>query len=97
MCNCGQTIPNAAVSAQSSSDQTCSYTKEQLQKWREVLFCVKDQGLYTEAQTNINEINTALGITLSAINYRPNICYYKKELDKLIPLIHRIINVQQCQ
>ena len=90
MCNCKNQPVN-------TSSVECAYTLEQLQNWRELLLCVRQNGLYEQAQTTPNEISSALGITLSAYNYGSNLCYYKKYLDALVPLIHRIISIEQCQ
>lgn len=97
--SCGNT--SGIGSALSGAKQThlnsgCSYTLEQVQEWQRLLFCIKHNSYFEQVDTDVAEVMGALGIVMSAINYQDQICYFKFYLDKVSPLIIRIVNAEVC-
>lgn len=76
--------------------QDCPFNPEKLEAWQSLLLCVKENDLYEAVGTNVNAVNAALGIVLSALRYNKIPCYFEKQLTSIEPTIFLIINSQQC-
>jgi hypothetical protein len=84
------------AAAQIVSNGPCPYTKDQLILWQQKLQCFLQQGLYRQYNIPASNLNQALGVVLSSINYPNDPCYYKRELDAVQNLIMFIISTNQC-
>ena len=77
-------------------DLNCQYTLDQVKKWSELLICFKENGYYSTYNISGKDLNKALGIVLSAINYPTNICYFESELNNIFNIITIIVNSGKC-
>lgn len=71
----------------------CDYTLETMLDWKQKLICASNNNIILTSQAQFNQY---MGIILSGINFIPNICYLKRELDNIQPIILSIINVGIC-
>lgn len=74
----------------------CEYDAAQLETWRKLLMCCKDKGIYLELNIPAHIINKFIGVTLSAINYNTNPCYFKQSLDEIAEFLPLLINTEKC-
>lgn len=74
----------------------CQFTADQLEQWRILLICAKNNSLYAELDTTEGYINSALGFVVSALNHRDNLCYFERYLLKFQPLVIKIIDLGSC-
>jgi hypothetical protein len=75
----------------------CTYTVEQLQNWLVQIDCFVSKGLLSTTPTiTQRKVNMYIGITLSAINYASNPCYFKSQLDEVQSFIIIITSTGQC-
>jgi hypothetical protein len=86
-----------AKSKLATAGANCDFTEEQMLTWKQLFLCVKQQYLYEEVNVTEERVNSALGIIISAINHKANICYFEKQLIELHPIIITIINTGKCQ
>jgi hypothetical protein len=104
MCACGggggggSTLdtPQARVYQPIDTPEDCPYTLEQLEEWRRLLLCIRDGGYSAELGFSEARMNGAVGIVVSAINYRRNLCYFQPQLEQIAPMIFQIINSGKC-
>lgn len=85
---------NAALMSEPNPE--CPYTEEQLEEWRRLLLCVRDNGYREELRITEGRLNSAVGIVVSGINHKWNICYFDTLLADVAPLIILIINSGKC-
>jgi hypothetical protein len=83
----GGSITPSSPKTIAGSGTDCEYNEAQLLGWRELLLCLKARNLYDTFGTSEKAVNAALGIIISAINQRANLCYYQGRLDRIFPLI----------
>ena len=77
-------------------DLNCPYTLDQMKIWSNLLICFKEKGYYSQYGISGQQLNAALGIVLSALNYPTNICYFKSDLDNIFNVITIIVNSGKC-
>lgn len=74
----------------------CLYNLETILDWKDKLFCVRDNGLSQQLNLTNQELNSYLGIVLSAVNMGDRLCFIREKLDTVQPIIINIINLGQC-
>jgi hypothetical protein len=74
----------------------CSYTMDQLHIWLNLLICCKDKVIYPSLGITGPQLNKALGIVGSALNYVTYPCNFAKELDQISDIIILIQNTGRC-
>ena len=74
-------------------DTPCEYTLDTMLDWKQKLICARDKNIILTSSAQFNQY---MGIILSGINFTPNICYLKNELDSIQPVILNIINTGLC-
>jgi hypothetical protein len=99
-------ISNGSLSTQSGSNvrvakytsKDCDYTKEMLEKWYKLLYCVLINNKANFIGITNQKINSFLGYIQSALNYPENYCYYMDTLSDFEQnILPRIIeNVPNC-
>jgi hypothetical protein len=77
-----------------SSD--CNYTMSQLQAWLVLLICCKDKALYPQIGLTGPQLNSYLGIVMSALNYVSYPCNFASKLDIISDVIILIQNLGAC-
>ncbi len=82
-CGCNKQINQVTSFTSTEVNPDCSYTSEQLNIYKAVLFCIKQKELYVQTQTSEAVINSYLGIVTSAIYYPTNYCYFEDSLEKI--------------
>ena len=96
-CGAGRSVaysrPRQAQAAVVNTD--CIYTLDVLTNWENKLNCIKTQNLYSNIQSNPQEINAFLGVVKSAIN-TGNYCYFENHLNTIAKTIMKIINLGEC-
>lgn len=87
---------NNIVYKQPSLEDNCQYTLNMVLAWKDILFCIRDQGLVEQANLTNPKLNSFMGILLSAINTN-SACFFEQELNTIRPYILNIINLNLCQ
>jgi hypothetical protein len=99
MCNCGSsTIYSQPTITQRTVtiNTECEFNEGILNNWKLKLECVKDKSLYNDIQSSEKEINSFLGVLISALSNLQNICYFENHLQAIAPTIIKIINTGKC-
>lgn len=103
-CSGGGSSSSSSVRVQSlvsrpavTPPEGCPYTLEMIQDWLTKVNCFKDNGYYTAIPNiSLRQLNTYIGILLSAFNYSTNICYLESQLNDVKNFITVIISTGQC-
>ena len=74
---------------------SCDYTMETMLEWRLKLLCAKQKGLQSEIGFTTAQLNSALGIVISAINTGV-VCRFAKYFTSIQSIVVQIINSNQC-
>ncbi len=74
----------------------CDYNLEQLVDWKNKLFCVRDNEYFYALQITKRDLNSYIGIVLSGITLEYNICFLVNQLNRVKPVIMKIINSGLC-
>ena len=74
----------------------CDYNLEQLIDWKNKLFCVRDNEYFSNLQITKKDLNSYIGIVLSGITLEYNICFLVDQLDRVKPVIIKIISIGLC-
>lgn len=86
-----QKLPSQKISGE------CEYSIEQINLWLGKISCLKDTGIYLSVpNTTRKQLNTYIGLLLSAQNYKNNICYFEKELEEIDNFIIVITSMNLC-
>lgn len=99
MCNCSSsTIYSQPNIAQRTvvTNTNCEFNEGIVNNWKLKLECVKEKSLYNDIQSSEKEINSFLGVVISALSNLQNICYFSGHLQAIAPTIIKIINTGQC-
>ena len=93
MCSCAQgnlPIPQPII------EEPCNYTLEMVIDWKNILFCVRDNGLIVQTNITTQKFNSYMGILLSCINSN-SACFFKTNLDEIQVYINNLITLDICQ
>lgn len=95
MCNC-QNSSTSPVNRNIQSNDNCEYSLETVASWKNTLLCIQTSGLNSEIHLTNPQINSFVGILLSAIN-TGSTCFFVNEINQIKPYILNIINLNLCQ
>lgn len=94
-CNsCNKTIPIYKQNLVYGGVTDCEYSVEQIIAWKTKLLCIKDNPQIVNLTTK--KYNSFLGTVYSITDYPNNPCYFKNQLDQIVPYITLIINLNLC-
>lgn len=74
--------------------EPCLYTTNQIVDWKNKLQCIA--GVYPQLGITQQQYNSFLGIVYSVVNHNNDPCYFKNDLDKILPYINLIIANELC-
>lgn len=82
---------------QTVNSDECPFTIEQVSIWLDKVKCILSQGFYTQIQhITKKQLNSYVGILLSAKNYADRPCYFEKELEEIESFITFLIAMNLC-
>jgi hypothetical protein len=93
MSDCG--CSNNNVQVYQNTATPCTYTKEQIEAWKSLIICVRDNELLNQAGISTHDINVMMGIILSALRI-DDPCYLKTNLDSIYNKIVEINSYNIC-
>lgn len=78
-------------------DPDCPYNHDVLEVWYTKLMCIKDESLLEQLGLDLIDLHKHLGIVISSLNYSTHPCRYRSELEKVEPIIFKLIELNLCQ
>jgi hypothetical protein len=100
MCGCSQGSSIYSQPQQPRQNRSvntdCEFNESIINNWKLKLECVKEKELYQEINSSQKEINSFIGVVISALSNPENICYFAGHLQAISPTIIKIINTGQC-